>query len=85
MGSAITYFRRYSLSSALGIITDADTDASGQYVAPKKKESVVNNPRYTKAIQALAMDKAKIEQILDVFDVDRDTVQGDLELFKDGV
>jgi ERF superfamily len=29
MGSAITYFRRYALSSALGLITDKDTDAGG--------------------------------------------------------
>lgn len=28
-GAMITYFRRYSLSSALGIITDADVDACG--------------------------------------------------------
>lgn len=30
LGSAITYLRRYSLSSILGIITDKDTDASGE-------------------------------------------------------
>ena len=29
-GSAITYYRRYALSSLLGIITDKDTDASGE-------------------------------------------------------
>lgn len=28
-GSGITYFRRYALSSALGLVTDKDTDASG--------------------------------------------------------
>ena len=31
-GSAITYFRRYALSSILGIVTDKDTDASGDQV-----------------------------------------------------
>ena len=30
LGSAITYLRRYSLSSALGIVTDKDTDAAGE-------------------------------------------------------
>lgn len=30
LGSAITYIRRYSLSSILGIITDKDTDAAGE-------------------------------------------------------
>lgn len=29
LGSAITYIRRYALSSALGLVTDKDTDASG--------------------------------------------------------
>jgi len=36
LGSAITYIRRYSLSSLLGLITDKDTDASGEQ---EKKES----------------------------------------------
>lgn len=30
VGSAITYFRRYALSSALGLITDKDIDAGGE-------------------------------------------------------
>jgi len=28
-GSAITYFRRYALSSALGLVTDKDTETGG--------------------------------------------------------
>ena len=48
LGSAITYIRRYALSSALGLITDKDTDASGEQVkqAPTKQidiESVKAN------------------------------------------
>lgn len=40
LGSAITYIRRYALSSALGLITDKDTDASGEQVkAPAKQET----------------------------------------------
>lgn len=38
-GSAITYFRRYALSSLLGIITDKDNDAAGEQVKKKKKLS----------------------------------------------
>lgn len=34
MGSGVTYFRRYALSSMLGLVTDKDTDASGE---PKSK------------------------------------------------
>ena len=29
-GSGVTYFRRYALSSALGLVTDKDTDAAGE-------------------------------------------------------
>ena len=44
MGSAYTYFRRYALSSMLGIVTDKDTDA---IVEPVKQAPVVNkiNPK----------------------------------------
>src|SRR5699024_365615 len=35
LGSAITYLRRYALSSILGIVSDADTDGAGQQ-QPKK-------------------------------------------------
>ena len=32
LGSAITYLRRYSLASMLGLITEEDTDASGEQI-----------------------------------------------------
>ena len=35
-GSLITYFRRYTLSSLLGLITDKDTDAAG--IQPQKQQ-----------------------------------------------
>lgn len=35
LGSAITYLRRYSLSSMLGLITDEDADAAGEQVKAK--------------------------------------------------
>lgn len=35
LGSAITYLRRYSLSSMLGLVTDEDADAAGDQVKPK--------------------------------------------------
>jgi len=38
MGSGITYLRRYALSSALGIVTDEDNDATGEQVKGVKKE-----------------------------------------------
>ena len=38
-GSGITYYRRYSLSSALGLVTDVDSDATGEEV--KKTDSEI--------------------------------------------
>lgn len=37
MGSAITYYRRYALSAVLGLVTDKDTDASGEQEKPAQK------------------------------------------------
>lgn len=37
-GSGITYYRRYALSSLLGIVTDKDTDAAGEKEKPHFKE-----------------------------------------------
>lgn len=42
-GSGITYFRRYALSSMLGIISDADTDAK-EYTTTPKKSIVTKKP-----------------------------------------
>ena len=42
LGSAITYIRRYALSSILGIVTDKATDAGGEHTkkaAPKQQEA----------------------------------------------
>ena len=39
MGSAITYYRRYSLSAALGLITDKDIDA--------KEKKLKTKPQFT--------------------------------------
>jgi hypothetical protein len=40
-GSAITYFRRYALSSALGLVTDKDTDAGGEKVSKNEAKTPV--------------------------------------------
>jgi hypothetical protein len=44
-GSGVTYYRRYALSSMLGIVTDKDTDAAGAPVAqsPKFRLDMLNN------------------------------------------
>lgn len=38
LGSAITYIKRYALSSLLGLVTDKDDDAHGEQVKKGKKD-----------------------------------------------
>ena len=48
-GSGTTYFRRYALSSQLGIISDKDVDAYGEQVEPTaKKELNLGIPKKTR-------------------------------------
>ena len=48
VGSAITYFRRYSLSAFVGIASDEDNDASTVQVKPKPKQETVKKPAKVK-------------------------------------
>ena len=65
LGSAITYIRRYALSSALGLITDKDIDAGGvQETKPASKQNLlVNSKEYKLVFDALKkgykMDEVK--------------------------
>lgn len=52
LGSAITYLRRYSLSSILGLVTDEDADASGEQTGKKEVK-----PTYTPSATKTASDK----------------------------
>ena len=70
LGSAITYIRRYALSAALGLVTDKDTDATGEQ-APKeenpkeeKKEWLnIGTPAFNRAKELI---KAKTHTIADI-------------------
>jgi hypothetical protein len=59
-GSQLTYFRRYALSSILGIVTDKDTDAGGEQV---KKVKTITDERFNKAIDAIGKGLAKKEDL----------------------
>jgi len=43
-GSAITYYRRYSLSAILGLVTDKDTDGAGKKELETQAKQPVNKP-----------------------------------------
>jgi hypothetical protein len=63
LGSAISYLRRYSISSILGIVTEKDTDASGEQVSKPKKRTLTDSEfvRLCGAINAgtITAEKAK--------------------------
>jgi hypothetical protein len=52
-GSGVTYFRRYALSAALGLVTDKDTDASGEQVKTEKKLPAIDQKRFQAAVTAI--------------------------------
>ena len=51
-GSGVTYFRRYALASSLGLVTDKDTDASGEQVKTDKKKPI-DAKRFQAAVVAI--------------------------------
>lgn len=57
LGSAITYLRRYSLSSILGLVTDEDADAAGEQV---KAPVIRNRHEELKDAEAEMLVKAKL-------------------------
>ena len=56
LGSAITYIRRYALSSALGLVTDKDTDAGGDQT--KQVNKPIATPKRLTPEQVAVISKA---------------------------
>jgi hypothetical protein len=73
-GSGVTYFRRYCLSSMLGLVTDKDTDASGEQVKTKKKPKI-DNERLQKAIEAVKIGKYELADIPLNFDLTDEQIE----------
>ena len=63
LGSAITYLRRYALSSMLGLVTDKDTDAGGEQIKNEPKKPTIDNTRFQKAIEAIDKGEYTIEDL----------------------
>jgi hypothetical protein len=66
LGSAITYLRRYALSSILGIVTDKDVDAAGEQVKPVKTEAkkpTIQAERFLKAVEAIRNGEFTAEEL----------------------
>ena len=63
-GSGLTYFRRYCISCCLGIVTDKDSDASGQ---PKTSKPTLDDERFKKSVEAIKEGKYKKESLINSF------------------
>lgn len=68
LGSAITYIRRYALSSILGLITDKDTDASGEQINDLKWLNK-GTEEFNKVQAALKSGKATMDDVRKKFKV----------------
>ena len=82
-GSGCTYYRRYSISSMLCLVTDIDSDASGEQVKdeqPKAKKAKIDNARFNKAIEAIKNGEYQIEQLIEKFDLDASQLKQITEL-----
>ena len=73
LGSAITYLRRYALSSILGIVSDKDTDAGGEQVKTEvkneSKKVASDDKRLAKAIKAISEGEYTINELLKTFEL----------------
>jgi len=60
-GSGITYYRRYALSSLLGVVTDKDTDAAGE--AQTKVKPTLTDERFNKSLELIKKGEYKAESL----------------------
>jgi len=81
-GSAITYYRRYSLSSILGLVTDVDADATGTQVAPKPVKQLMTDDKFEKA-KGCNLDQ--INKVLSTFKFNKPQQRKELEEIRDNL
>lgn len=65
MGSGITYLRRYSLSSVLGLVTDEDNDASGEQTARRPSISALATEKQLDFIRTLASQQGVSDEAIE--------------------
>lgn len=79
LGSAISYLRRYCISSILGIVSDKDTDAGGEQVKtePKNesKKVAIDDKRLAKAIKAITEGEYTTDELLKTFELTPDQLK----------
>jgi hypothetical protein len=70
-GSAITYYRRYALSAALGLITDVDNDAAGEQETDDREW--LNDPKMINSLKkgVAQGEKDKVLAIMEGYKVSK--------------
>tara|TARA_R110002074_G_scaffold240506_4_gene412242 strand:+ start:857 stop:1459 length:603 start_codon:yes stop_codon:yes gene_type:complete len=71
-GSAITYFRRYSLSSLLGLVSDKDIDASGETL--RKKRSL-DTKTFQKALRSIEKGEYSRSELKENYELTTDQLK----------
>ena len=66
-GSGVSYFRRYCISSCLGLVTDKDTDAAGEQVTVAAKKQKLSKERFKDALKAVQEGKITKDKLTDKF------------------
>ena len=67
-GAGISYFRRYSLSSILGLITDKDTDGVQKESKDEPKPlPAITDERFAKALEKINEGKYTVEALMKSF------------------
>ena len=74
VGSAITYYRRYSLSSILGLVTDVDADATGK--------ELMTDAKFEKA-KGFKLDHLDI--VLETYKFNKPQQRKELEVIRDSL
>ena len=73
LGSAISYLRRYCISSILGIVSDKDTDAGGEQIKVEAKNEskkvAIDDKRLAKALKAITDGEYTTDELLKTFDL----------------
>ena len=75
LGSAITYIRRYALSSALGLVTDKDIDAAGQQTQAAKKPQIKANTDAWQKAREYIMGGGDVDIIKAKYDISPTLIQ----------
>lgn len=75
LGSAITYIRRYALSSALGLVTDKDTDASGEQEKKDTKQWLNKGTEQFTKVKEYLTNGGNISEVKKKYNVSKEVEQ----------